>query len=444
MTCLSPLPRPTRFPPLATATALLAALTLIGCHGKDASSTAPSSSGSSRQPGSGASGGGSSSQSSETTGQPDKSSQGGAQPNDTVKIAPDDQRKAGIQIASVVVERVPQSLAVAGQVGMDEQHTSHLGAIADGRITAVNVLPGAVVHRGETLGALHSHMVHETVGALVQAYAAVDRQRGAVAFARQARDRYHHLFSIQAASLEEQQRSDQDLLGAEKMLVDAEASVHMEREHLSELLQVAPESLNPGNLYDRELIPIRSPIDGVVIARNISVGQVVDTGFVAFDISNLSTVWVTAAVNQADLALIRRGAPAEVTASGFPDQTFHGTVAMLGDTLDPTTRTVPVRVVVPNPGTRLRPGMFASAHIAGPRTRDALFVPEEALQIINGMTVIFVTRDGQTFRAATVNLGTRSRGQAEVVNGLQPGDKIVVYGAFMVKSEMLKGTMGDG
>ncbi len=92
------------------------------------------------------------------------------------------------------------------------------------------------------------------------------------------------------------------------MLVDAEASVHMEREHLSELLQVSPESLNPGNLYDRELIPIRSPIDGVVIARNISVGQVVDTGFVAFDISNLSTVWVTAAVNQQDLSLIQQGA----------------------------------------------------------------------------------------------------------------------------------------
>lgn len=381
---------------------------------------------------------------SSTQGQPDKSAKGGAQANDIVKIPVADQQRAGIQTAYVLVQRTPRQLSVAGQVALDEQHTSHLGTIADGRITTVNVLPGAAVRRGQVLGTLHSHMVHETVGALVQAYAEADRQRGAVVFAKQAQERYHHLYSIQAASLEESQRSDQEVLQAQKMLLDAEANVHMEREHLSELLQVSPESLNPGNLYDRELIPIRSPIDGVVIARNISVGQVVDTGFVAFDTSNLSTIWVTAAVNQQDLPLIHQGAAADVVTSGFPDQVFHGRVAMLGDTLDPETRTIPVRIVVPNSGTKLRPGMFASAHIAEPATRDAVFVPEDALQNINGMPVVFVTPDGVTFQARTVNVGTRSMGKAEIVEGLRPGDRIVVNGAFMVKSQMLKGTMGDG
>ena len=376
--------------------------------------------------------------------QPDKSSKGGAQANDIVKIPQQDQQRAGIQTAFVLVQRMPRTLSVAGQVVLDEQHTSHLGTVADGRITAVSVLPGAMVRRGQVLGSLHGHMVHETVSALVQAYAAVNRQHGAVTFAKQGQERYHHLYSIQAASLEESQRSDQDLLEAQRMLVDAEANVRMEREHLSELLQVSPESLNPNNLYDRELIPIHSPIDGVVIARNISVGQVVDTGFVAFDISNLSTIWVTAAVNQQDLSLVHQGATADVMTSGFPDQVFHGRVAMIGDTLDPETRTVPVRVVVPNPGTKLRPGMFASAQIAEPTTRDAVFVPEDAMQNINGMPVVFVTSDGTTFQARTVTIGTRSMGKAEVLEGLRPGDRIVVNGAFMVKSEMLKSTMGDG
>ena len=376
--------------------------------------------------------------------QPDKSAKGGAQANDIVKIPLPAQQRAGIQTAYVLVQRTPRMLSVNGQVTLDEQHTSHLGTVADGRITAVNVLPGAPVRRGQVLGSLHSHTVHETVGALVQAYAEADRQRGAVSFAKQAQARYHHLYSIQAASLEESQRSDQEVLQAQKMLVDAEANVHMEREHLSELLQVSPESLNAGNLYDRELIPIRSPIDGVVIARNISVGQVVDTGFVAFDISNLSTIWVTAAVNQQDLSLIHQGAATDVVTTGSPDQVFHGRVAMIGDTLGPETRTIPVRVVVPNPATKLRPGMFASAHIAEPETREAVFISEDALQNINGMPVVFVTADGMTFQARTVNVGTRSMGKAEIVEGLKPGDRIVVNGAFMVKSEMLKGTMGDG
>ena len=416
---------------------LFLVMVLTGCSKKpggksdDASSKGDSSSSSS-------------STSASSQGKADTSSKGGAQANDVVKIATEDQAHAGIQTADVLVQRMPRTLSVAGQVVMDEQHTSHLGTIADGRITAVNVLPGALVRTGQVLGTLHSHMIHETVGALVQAYAAADRQRGAVVFSQQAQDRYHHLYAIQAASLEESQRYDQELLQAQKMLVDAQASVHMEREHLSELLQVAPESLNPNNLYDRELIPIRSPIDGVIIARNISVGQVVGTGFVAFDISNLSTVWITAAVNQQDLSLMHQGVAADVVTAGYPDEVFHGRIAMIGDTLDPQTRTIPVRIVVPNPGTKLRPGMFASAHIAEPITRDAVFVPEDALQNINGMPVVFITRDGTTFQARTINVGMRSMGKAEVVEGLQPGDRIVVTGAFMVKSEMLKGTMGDG
>ena len=422
---------------------VLTGCALTGCSKKKAE--AGDSSASSNSSGKSSSGGssGKSSSGAGNQDQADKSSRGGAQANDIVKIPQQDQQRAGIATAFVLVQRMPRTLSVAGQVVLDEQHTSHLGTIADGRITAVNVLPGAAVRRGQVLGSLHSHMVHETVGALVQAYAAVHRQQGAVVFAKQAQDRYHHLYSIQAASQEEAQRADQEVLEAQKMLADAEADVHMEREHLSELLQVSPDSLNADNLYDRELIPIRSPIDGVVIARNISVGQVVDTGFVAFDLSNLSTIWVTAAVNQQDLPLVRQGAAADVVTAGFPEQVFHGRVAMIGDTLDPETRTLPVRVVVPNAGTKLRPGMFASAHIAEPATRDAVFVPEDALQDINGMPVVFVTADGTTFEARTVTVGTRSMGKAEVLEGLRPGDRIVVNGAFMVKSEMLKSTMGD-
>ena len=375
---------------------------------------------------------------------PDASAKGPAQAGNSVQIALADQQRVGITVDPVEVRTVPRTLSVAGQVQMDEQHTSHIGAIADGIITSVDVLPGTVVRKGAVLGGIHSHMVHETVGALVQAFAAVDRERSAVAFAQQARDRYNHLYSIQAASLEETQRAEQDLLQAKQLLIDAEANVKMEREHLSELLQVSPESLTPGTLYDKEIVPIRSVMDGVVIARNVTVGQVVNTGFESFVVSNLSSVWVTAAVNERDLSLIREGVSANVVTQAYPDEAFHGTVTMIGNTLDPQTRTVPVRIVVPNPSTRLRPGMFATTQIEERATQNAIFVPEQALQDINGMQVVFVTQDGTTFRAQTVTVGSRPAGKAEIVDGLRPGDRIVAAGAFMVKSEMLKGTMGEG
>ena len=372
-------------------------------------------------------------------------SKGGSAPQDkdTVTLTPEQQQQAGIRIAEVDVQPVARSLDVNGQVGMDEQHTAHIGALADGRITGVYVLPGANVRRGQTLAELHSHTVHETVGALLQAFADLDRQHGAVAFAQGARDRYQHLYSIQAASLEESQHANQQLVQAQTDLAAAEATVHMEREHLSELLQVNPETLNRTNLYNRELVPVRSVIDGTVITRTVTPGMVVQTGADTFIVSNLSTVWITAALNEKDITLVRLGASARVTTDAYPGQTFPGRVGLVGDTLDPATRTIPVRIVVPNPGIKLRPQMFATASIAQPETRPAVFAPEDALQDVNGLQAAFVTADGKTFRAQAVEIGTRAGHRVEITNGLKPGDHIAVAGAFMIKSELLKGSMGE-
>ncbi len=162
-----------------------------------------------------------------------------------------------------------------------------------------------------------------------------------------------------------------------------------------------------------------------------------------FVVSDLNTVWVTASLNERDLSLIHAGASARVTTQAYPNQTFVGRVALVGDTLDPATRTVPVRIIVANPGIRLRPQMFATASIDQPATRAAVFAPEDALQNINGMQVVFVTEDGKSFRSQAVQLGTRAGQRVEVVQGLKPGDHIAVAGAFMVKSELLKGSMGE-
>jgi multidrug efflux pump subunit AcrA (membrane-fusion protein) len=417
---------------------LLLLLSVPGCSKKQGGGDTPDSKSSSQQDSSGSSA--SSSNGSTSAGE---GKQGQAEPG-TIHIKREDQPKAGIVVAEVETRTMPQLLTVPAQVAMDDAHTSHVGAVASGRVTAVYVLPGHNVRRGTVLAQFHSDSVHETVGALAKAFADADRQRSALAFAQQATERYAKLYAIQAASLEEKQHAEQQLKQAQQALTDALADVHMEREHLSELLQVAPETLTPGTLYDRELIPIRSPMDGIVVARNVTVGQVIEAGFDAFDVSNLSTVWVMAAVNEKDIGLVHNGADAGVVTQAYPQTVFPARVEQVGDMLDPATRTIPVRIAVRNPDMELRPGMFASAHIDGPQTRTALFVPEEALQDVNGNQVVFTTSDGETFKAQIVKLGTRTKTRAEVVEGLKPGDHVVVNGAFMVKGELLKGTVGDG
>lgn len=367
---------------------------------------------------------------------------GGSVPTDAVRIAPSDQPRAGIQWGAVTVRLMPTVITAPGQVAMDERNTEHIGALADGRIQNVYVLPGDTVHRGQTLAILHSHTVHETVAALTQAFAAVARQQSAVVFATQNRDRYAKLFSIQAASLEEKQRSEQELAQANKDLADAAANVHAEREHLAEILQIAPESLKPNNLYDRELVPIRAVADGVVISRNATVGQVLSTGDEVFVTSNLATVWVNASVNEKDLPQVRVGTAATITQPGT--ERMEGRVSMLGDVVDPQTRTLPVRIVVPNREVRLRPGMFVLTSLAGPSTRAAVFVPTNAIQDVNGFRVVFVTQDGSTFYARAIEAGIQANGMVEITQGLTASDRVVVQGAFMVKGELLKGTVGEG
>lgn len=117
---------------------------------------------------------------------------------------------------------------------------------------------------------------------------------------------------------------------------------------------------------------------------------------------------------------------------------------MLGDVVDPQTRTLPVRIVVPNREVRLRPGMFVLTSLAGPSTRAAVFVPTNAIQDVNGFRVVFVTQDGSTFYARAIEAGIQANGMVEITQGLTASDRVVVQGAFMVKGELLKGTVGEG
>ncbi len=363
--------------------------------------------------------------------------------SDAVQISSAQQTQAGIRTAAVETHAVPQSLTVTGKVVMNEQQTAHIGALADGIVEAVSVLPGDTVRAGQTLAHIHSHLIHETAASLAQAYAEVEQKKGALQFSQQARSRYAHLYDIKAASLEEDQRAIQQLIQAQGELTIAQANVRREREHLSELVQVNPETLNVDNIFKYEDVPVRTPLGGVVIKRNITPATVVQAGTEAFVVTNLSTVWVTGAVSERDISLVRIGSPVTVKVQGYPDEIFHGRIGQVGSTLDPETRTIPVRVIVPNPGLQLKPEMFATATIEETATKPAIFVPEDSLQEIRGIASVFVLTDADHFRAQSVSLGTRSDRRVEVLQGLKPGDRIAVSGAFMVKSGLLKSSVGE-
>ncbi len=358
------------------------------------------------------------------------------------KVTGEQQARAGIKVALIDASQVQRTVSAPAQVMMNEEHTAHVAPIVDGYVTAIIAQPGNTVRRGEVMARVHSHIIHETIGVIEQDLADIARRQAAIIFEQQRAERYAHLYSIQAASLEESQRAQQSLLQAKNDLAVSEVSLHTEREHLADVLQVAPSSITPAELPGFEDVPIKAAISGTVVSRTIAPGMVLQPGMEAFTVSNLDTVWVVASVNEADLSHVRRGDTVQVRTSAWPNEVFRGRVTLVGSVLDPATRTIQVRATIPNPGGRLKSAMFATAEIGGGDTRQAIYVPEEALQDINGVESVFTTDDGITFNAQAVKVGRPVGHQVEVLEGLKAGQHVAVAATFMLKSELLKSSVG--
>jgi membrane fusion protein, heavy metal efflux system len=183
---------------------------------------------------------------------------------------------------------------------------------------------------------------------------------------------------------------------------------------------------------------IRSPLEGTVIQRNVTMGEVIDPKTVLFVVADLRRVWVLADVHEKDIPLVQLGLPVEIQVAPYPDQTFRGVVVHIGEVIEPATRTVKVRTEVPNPDGRLKPEMFATIGIETTAQELVLTIPAAAVQRDKGYTIVFVQAAPDKFEPRKVMVGVAADGRVPVLQGLKEGERIVTKGAFTLKSEMTK------
>ena len=191
---------------------------------------------------------------------------------------------------------------------------------------------------------------------------------------------------------------------------------------------------------------ITAPFDGVVVEKHATLGEVASPSDRLFTVADLSRVWIELDIYERDLSRVAVGQPVAVTTAAYPGRTFPGRIVYLGDVLDPERRTVRARVEIPNTGRALKPGMFAKATIqVGGGGAPLVVVPQDAVQEIDGRQVVFVPgeRAGE-FRPVPVEVGQPlDGGRVAVLSGLAPGSRLVVSGAFLLKSELAKGEIGE-
>jgi membrane fusion protein, copper/silver efflux system len=186
--------------------------------------------------------------------------------------------------------------------------------------------------------------------------------------------------------------------------------------------------------------PLRSvmfhaPRDGTVMLKPALVGMRFASGDTLFRVADLSTVWAMVQVAERDMGLIREGQKAQVTLKAFPDEPVTGTVAFVYPELDAATRTVPVRIVLPNADGRLRAGQYADVAIETTGASGVVAIPDSAVIDSGTRKVAFVAKGEGLFEPRNVVLGARGNGMVEVRDGIAEGEEIVVSGNFLIDAE---------
>lgn len=180
---------------------------------------------------------------------------------------------------------------------------------------------------------------------------------------------------------------------------------------------------------------LRAPIDGVVSALMVGEGQRVQAGTSLMTINGLDTVWVDAAIPQAQAGGIRPGMPVVARVSAFPGEDFSGEVESLIASIDPRTRTQGARIVLDNIGHRLVPGMFVEVQFDSASEAPRPLVPDAALIATGSDTRVIKVEGEGRFVPVRVATGRSSNGKTEILEGLSGGERVVVSGQFLLDSE---------
>lgn len=181
-------------------------------------------------------------------------------------------------------------------------------------------------------------------------------------------------------------------------------------------------------------ITVTAPIGGAITSLGVRPGMTVMAGQMLAEITGFSPIWLEAAVPETQIANVRVGQPVNATLTAYPDERFVGRIIAVLPSAQDASRTVTVRAQLPNPGGKLKPGMFARVALT-PDTRRALLVPSEAVIRTGRRTIVMLRQDKGGFTPAEVRIGREAAGQTEVLAGLAPGEKVVTSGQFLIDSE---------
>ena len=331
---------------------------------------------------------------------------------------PEDQM-SHVQVVTVEPTTLNRTLRLTGAVAYNAFKTTPVITQVGGPVSRILVVPGQKVRIGQPMLEVSSPDYSQLLDAYLKA---ADSYRLADKNYTREKDLYQH----HAVALRDLEQAESDRNQAQADLNAAEQGM--------KILGIK----NPADLAKTSnssaQIPVLAPIGGEVVERLVSPGQVVQAGQTqAFTISDLSTVWVLANVYQADLASVRSGDDVSVQTDADPG-TFHGRISYVSPALDPNTRTLQARIVVDNPGEKLKRDMYCTVTVSAGSIPNAIAVPDSSiLRDDNNQPFVYVALGANQFGRRDVEIGQSENGKTQILKGISVGERVVGDGSLFLQ-----------
>lgn len=352
-----------------------------------------------------------------------------------------------IETEVVAPQPIAGIIRATGKILVSENRVALIGPVHEGRLVALYAGQGSKVAKGQKLADLESADIDEAESDYLKALAESENARRTSAaelkLAQATYDRTRMLYEKTITAGKNLQSAEHDLevakASAANNLASTKAALAAARRHLLilGLKDSAIDALaSKPNLAS--VFSLTSPIEGIVVERNATIGATVGTDANLFKIIDLSRVWIDANVFEKDLQRVKLGQEVKVYVPAFAGTTFSGKVILVSSVVDPDTRTVKVRTEVPNPDGKLKPDMFANVEIVTDLHRAAISIPQSAVLSDGGKTIVFVM-EGNGYTKRVVTAGMQSSDRVEIIEGLKEGEKVVVKGNYLLLQQSKPG-----
>lgn len=343
---------------------------------------------------------------------------GTANTNDPVLFTIPQDQMSHVQVIRVQTTTLIRTLRLTGAVAYNGFRTTPVITQVSGPVSRVVVVPGQKVQRGQPM----LYVASPDYSQLRTNYL---KARDAYALAQKAYARAQDLYQHKAIAEQNLEQAESAEVQAGGDLASSQAALKVMGIADPDALVKAPPSFE---------VPVKAPISGEVVEQDVSAGQLIQPGTTqCFMISDTSNVWVLVNVYQKDLPFVRSGDSVTIQTDAYPD-VFHGKIAYIAASLDPSTRTLQARIETNNPGEKLKKDMFVTASVNAGTIRNAIALPDAAvLRDSENQPFVYAAASPNQFGRRSVTLGESLNGQTQITTGLKPGDQVIGDGSLFLQ-----------